>query len=189
MKSSKLKHKTASPQSLRPERRRKKTSVPDPFGPESYEDFRRRCASCGKTTTRVWRVVRSIRDTDFYSGQPIRMTLNEQPPILVDTNIVSYIYEASELGLRYDLLLERYSRFGSPVTLAELHYGAYWRNWGANRWQRLNEVLGQLQWLPLTVEVARLASHLAAKRRHGGSPVKWADTYIAATALINGLPS
>ena len=111
-----------------------------------------------------------------------------QPPILVDTNIVSYIYEASELGLRYDLLLERYSRFGSPVTLAELHYGAYWRNWGANRWRRLNEVLGQLQWLPLTFEVARLASHLAAKRRHGGSPVKWADTYIAATALINGLP-
>ena len=74
------------------------------------------------------------------------------------------------------------------MTLAELHYGAYWRNWGANRWRRLNEVLGGLQWLPLTDDVARLASHLAAQQRHGGRPVKWPDIYIAATALINGLP-
>ena len=108
--------------------------------------------------------------------------------ILVDTNVVSYIFEGSELGRRYERLLRHYRGLGCPVTLAELHYGAYWRNWGVNRWCRLNEVLGRLEWLPLTAEVARLASHLAAKQKHGGRPVKWADIYIAATALINGLP-
>jgi len=108
--------------------------------------------------------------------------------IVVDTNVVSYIFEESELGLRYERQLRGYHGLGCPVTLAELHYGAYWRNWGANRWRRLNKVLARLQWLPLTDDVARLASHLAAQQRHGGRPVKWPDIYIAATALINGLP-
>ena len=73
MKSSKLKHKTASPQSLRPGRRRKKISVPDPFGPESYEDFREAMRKLREDYDPGYgEFVRSIRDTDFYSGQPIR---------------------------------------------------------------------------------------------------------------------
>jgi predicted nuclease of predicted toxin-antitoxin system len=62
-----------------------------------------------------------------------------RPRILVDTNVVSYLFEASELGLRYERLLG-------------------------------------------------LAGHLAADRRRGGRSVPWADIYIAATALVNGLP-
>lgn len=110
------------------------------------------------------------------------------PPVVVDTNVVSYIYNRSELGRRYELLLGPFTGYIASVTLTELYFGPDCRRWGTARWERLNEVLGAYAFLPATAEAAKLAGHIRAQRKHIGRPIRWRDAYIAAVAVTNHFP-
>ncbi len=110
------------------------------------------------------------------------------PRVIVDTNIVSYLFEWSELGVRYDGLLAQYAGCVSAVTLYELYFGAFWRGWGRARWKRLEGILCRFECVPLSAEAAKLAAHVTAARKEAGKPIGWADACIAATALTTGVP-
>ena len=72
MKSVKLKSKTAKSLSPLVRRLLKSKRAADRFGPESYEDFREAMRKLREDYDPGYgEFVRSIRDTDFYSGLPI----------------------------------------------------------------------------------------------------------------------
>jgi predicted nucleic acid-binding protein len=106
----------------------------------------------------------------------------------VDTNVVSYMLLGSELGERYRALVEPCVRYVTPVTIAEMHYGAHWRGWGVARWKRLEDLLDSFDFLAPTPRIAELTGHLIAQRRLAGRPITSSDAWIAATAIVYDFP-
>lgn len=53
--------------------------------------------------------------------------------LVVDTNIVSYLFKKSALGLAYERLIGDRCRGVTGSTLAELHRGSAAANWGDRR--------------------------------------------------------
>lgn len=109
-------------------------------------------------------------------------------PILLDTNIVSYIMLKSSLGRRYESLIAGWDPHVSLVTVGELLYGAYLRRWSSDRVLGLREFIGRFEVFALTPEMADLASAYVWERRACGRPLEWNDAWIAATAVACHCP-
>ena len=108
--------------------------------------------------------------------------------ILLDTNIVSHIFNGSDAASPY---LER--RRGQRAlisfqTLEELWYGAWWAGWGERRKAELERNLEQYEVVWAGPELVDVCARLRSERKSVGREMPVADAWIAATALLLNCP-
>ncbi len=106
--------------------------------------------------------------------------------VLVDTNVMSYLFRKTPKAEPFRLLLEGRRKIISFQTRAELMlWSAYWSKSNQAKLERF--LVNQFGYLPHTeaVNVAWVAAMKSAKKN--GYPISAADAWIAATALSSGL--
>ena len=108
--------------------------------------------------------------------------------IVLDTNIVSYIFGDDRRAGFY-----REQIYGERViisfqTLEELWFGAYLSGWGVRRRQELASFLEQYEVIFPNSQLADICARLRAERQSSGKRLEIPDAWIAATALLLGCP-
>ena len=108
--------------------------------------------------------------------------------VLLDTNIVSYLFKGDTRAVAYAPHLLNQELAISLMTVAELFQWAGMRNWGAGRFQQLEVLLNSYTILPMDVETSRQWATIRVARHKAGHPIAPQDAWIAATALRYSLP-
>jgi predicted nucleic acid-binding protein len=103
--------------------------------------------------------------------------------ILLDTNIVSYLFKGDTRTTLYEPHLLNRELAVAMMTVAELFQWAATRNWGHARMRRLEETIQNYTILPVDIETCRLWASVRVQRSPGGHPISSQDAWIAATAL------
>jgi predicted nucleic acid-binding protein len=104
---------------------------------------------------------------------------------VLDTNIVSYLFNGHTLATRYAPHLSGHTLLTCFMTSAEMYEGAFRSGWGPRRLTRLEAFLGQFVVIPADPDVCRRWGEVRAVRR--AQPVGVADAWIAAAALVHGV--
>lgn len=108
--------------------------------------------------------------------------------LLVDTNIVSYLYKQDTRAALYAPHLLGQEVAISLMTLAELLQWAAFRQWGLTRVQHLEATITiNYTILPIDVDTCRWWATVRAQRSAHGLPISPQDAWIAATALQYGI--
>jgi tRNA(fMet)-specific endonuclease VapC len=107
-------------------------------------------------------------------------------PLILDTNIVSYLMKDHPFGQWYRPRLRGHTLAISFTTVAELFEGAFRAGWDEQRKHKLEVVLRSYLVIPSSPGVCRRWGQVRAVRRH--SPISPQDAWIAATALEHGCP-
>jgi tRNA(fMet)-specific endonuclease VapC len=103
--------------------------------------------------------------------------------ILLDTNIVSYLFKQDTRAALYaPHLLDRELAI-AMMTVAELFQWAAIRSWGKPRVMRLEQLLESYTILPVDIDLCRQWAEIRATRSRVGLPISPQDAWIAATAL------
>jgi predicted nucleic acid-binding protein len=106
--------------------------------------------------------------------------------VVVDTNIVSYLYRADPLAEPFKLALESRRRLISFQTLAELLVWA--EPWAEAKQIKLERwVLARFGVLPHTPVVTRAWVIAMTSARRNGFPISPSDAWVAASAMSAGL--
>jgi predicted nucleic acid-binding protein len=108
--------------------------------------------------------------------------------VLLDTNIVSYIYKQDSRALLYDKYIIGKELSVSLVTVAELLLWSKIRNWGLSRIRHLEETINNYTIFPVEFETCRIWANIRKERSDLGLPISPNDAWIAATALQYHLP-
>lgn len=109
--------------------------------------------------------------------------------ILLDTNIVSFLYKGDSRGQQYAPYLQGQRLAISFMTVAELYQWAAIRKWGDRRKKQLEETLRtNYTVLAFNIELCQIWGEVRATRRAMGKPISPEDAWIAATALQYELP-
>jgi predicted nucleic acid-binding protein len=74
------------------------------------------------------------------------------------------------------------------MTLAELHRWALERNWGQQRRSALEAHVARFTLFPYDPDLCRWWAAVTVEARRRGRPIQAADAWIAATALLYGIP-
>lgn len=116
------------------------------------------------------------------------MTALRLPLLLLDTNILSYLYRRDPLGEQYGEHLKGHSIVIAFQTLAELRYGMQKAAWGERRSQEMEVFLRQFRVIYPTDSVCTAWASAVYGARKAGQPIDPSDAWIAATALALGCP-
>lgn len=108
--------------------------------------------------------------------------------LLLDTNIVSYIFKRDSRAALYAPLLRGNRLAISFMTAAELFQWAVVRKWGTARTERLERAITSYLIIPPDLDVCRVWGRLRAERQQIGQNIDSQDAWIAATALHFTLP-
>lgn len=108
--------------------------------------------------------------------------------LIADTNVISYLYKRSALGIEYEELIDsRHVGITGPG-MAELRRGAALARWGERKLQEQRRFLDQFTHVPDTREMAELCGVIHAARSRCGVPIDWPDAWAAASALWLDVP-
>lgn len=110
---------------------------------------------------------------------------------VLDTNILSEVLRPRPSPEVIRRLLQCNSRtlFASEITRFELCFGARLRADAPMFWARLQrELMPLVTWLPVNEAISTRAGEIAAAQRLTGRPCGTVDPFIAATALVQGMP-
>lgn len=108
--------------------------------------------------------------------------------VLLDTNIVSYLFKGDTRVAAYAPLLQGHRLAISFMTVAELFEWATTRQWGQSRLARLEQTLATYVIIPVDVDLCRYWGVVRAQQQMAGRTIAPQDAWIAATALRHGLP-
>jgi tRNA(fMet)-specific endonuclease VapC len=108
--------------------------------------------------------------------------------VVVDTNVISYLFKGDTRASLYLPHLAGVSANISFMTLAEMHFGAERRHWGAYRRHRLHLFLRGYPVIQSTPEICHLWAEIMAMRERQGRAIENADAWIAACALRYSAP-
>ena len=111
-----------------------------------------------------------------------------QVVMVVDTNVVSYIFKGTALGRDYANLINGRPAGITLLSLAELHAGVVRGDWGHERVQRLDAVVSRFAAIPGNSEVANLCGVLLGRCQDVGRAMDWPDAWAAATAIWLDVP-
>jgi tRNA(fMet)-specific endonuclease VapC len=106
---------------------------------------------------------------------------------LIDTSV---LLDAERGGAALGRVPEDDEHAISFITVSELLHGVQRAADGARRTQRrafVEHVLGELEMIPATIEVARVHAEVWAQLEANGEVIGMHDLWIAATALAHGL--
>lgn len=107
---------------------------------------------------------------------------------MVDTDVVSYLFRRDSRANLYRPHLSGNLLVLSFMTVAELDRWTLERNWGEFRRQRMEEHLRDFVVYPYNRQMCRMWAEITDGARRRGNPVGVADAWIAATALLHGMP-
>lgn len=108
--------------------------------------------------------------------------------VLVDTDVVSYIFKCDTRGALYDPHLNGKSQFISFMTVAELEWWATVRNWGAGRRSELENYLHRYTVIDSDRPLCRQWAVVRQQAQQAGRVIAPADAWIAATASLYQVP-
>ena len=108
--------------------------------------------------------------------------------LLVDTNIVSYVFKRDTRATAYAPYLNGQTLAISFMTVAELYQWAALRNWGQRRGQQLEAHMRSYVVIPFDSAVCQVWGNVRAMCQRQGQPISVQDAWIAATALHHQLP-
>ena len=110
------------------------------------------------------------------------------PFVVVDTCVVSYLYNSHTLREAYRPHLEGNTWVISFATLSELFYGALKNDWGERRTDELMTYIAENYiTFPYTRDLCLLWSVVRDQTRRAGRQAKVMDSWIAATTILNDI--
>lgn len=111
------------------------------------------------------------------------------PSVVVDTCVLSYLYNGHPLAENYRSHLEGNTAVISFMTLAELHYGTLNNNWGdSRRADLMTHVAHGYVLYPFNRALCQQWAVVRDETRRLGRQVAVADSWFAATAMLYGIP-
>ena len=108
--------------------------------------------------------------------------------VLLDTNVVSYLFKGDTRATAYAPLLQGQRLAISFMTVAELFEWATTRKWRRTRLTRLEQTLATYVIIPVDVELCRQWGTIRAQQQAAGRTIAPQDAWIAATAIRHRLP-
>ena len=108
--------------------------------------------------------------------------------VVLDTNVVSYIFNRDPRGHYYQERIQGQRVLISFQTLEEQWYGAYMNGWGERRRNELADHLDQYDVVWPNAELVEICAQLRVERKEAGRKLEVADAWIAATALMLDCP-
>jgi tRNA(fMet)-specific endonuclease VapC len=108
--------------------------------------------------------------------------------LLLDTNIVSFIFKGDNRLQPYELYLKENILSISFMTVAELFQWASIRNWSVKRIIQMEKTLDNYLIFPCDIELCRQWGKVRAACRAVGYAISPQDAWIAATALHYDIP-
>jgi tRNA(fMet)-specific endonuclease VapC len=108
--------------------------------------------------------------------------------LVIDTDVVSFLFRGDTRADWYRSQLAGKVLTLSFMTVAELDQWALEHQWGAPRQQRLAEHLADYLIHPYDRDLCRWWATVRVACRRIGKPIEGADAWIAATALLYGIP-
>jgi tRNA(fMet)-specific endonuclease VapC len=115
-------------------------------------------------------------------------TAMTQSGLVVDTNVVSYIFREDVLGEAYLSLIGERDPGITFLSIAELRSGVVSGNWGDRRIARLDAALSRFTLLGSTMEIANVCGGILGTCKRIGLAMTWPDAWSAATAMWLDLP-
>ena len=117
------------------------------------------------------------------------MTSPQRLPVVVDTNVVSYIYRREPIARPYLDRMVEHRAFISFQTYEELLYGVLINNWGQRRIEELFQYLDETyDIIDSTLGLIKICAELRADYRRRGRQLDAADAWVAATAVLLNCP-
>jgi tRNA(fMet)-specific endonuclease VapC len=111
------------------------------------------------------------------------------PFVVVDTCVVSYLYNGHSSREKYRPHLDGNTWVISFATLSELYYGALKNNWGERRTDELMTYISEnYVTFPYNHALCLQWSGVRVQTRRAGRQTKVMDSWIAATAIVNDIP-
>jgi predicted nucleic acid-binding protein len=107
---------------------------------------------------------------------------------VVDTDVVSFFFKRDTRATIYRPYLAGSLPMISFMTVAELERWALERSWGAARRRRLETFLGRYVIQPWNLALCRAWAEATHEARRRGRPIQTADAWIAASAILHGIP-
>jgi predicted nucleic acid-binding protein len=104
-------------------------------------------------------------------------------PVVVDTDVVSFLFKAHSLATAYQALLAGRPLAVWLITLAEVEYGMEARTWGTGRRDLMRRFLCRFTYLLPDTETARVWARIKSGCERKGRPIAFADAWIAAAAM------
>ena len=114
--------------------------------------------------------------------------MDSKSAVVVDTDVVSFLFKAHPLAPAYQALLVGRSLAVSLITLAEIEYGMDAKNWGASRRDLMRRFLARFAPLRPDTETARAWARIKSGCEKKGRPITFADAWIAAAAQQLSVP-
>jgi predicted nucleic acid-binding protein len=108
--------------------------------------------------------------------------------VVVDTDVVSYLFKSHPIAHQYLPDLKDRTPMISFMTLAELERWALDARWGESRRTRLRQYLDQFAVLPYNRDLCTKWAEVTVAAQASGRRIDCADAWIAATALLSGVP-
>ena len=109
-------------------------------------------------------------------------------PIVVDTDVISYLFKSHPLATAYQNILAGRPLAVSIITVAEIEYGIEVKNWGTARRDLMRRFLDRFTVLSPDEHTARMWAHVKSSCEKLGRPITFADAWIAAAALQLNVP-
>ena len=108
--------------------------------------------------------------------------------LVLDTDVVSFLFKGDSRARLYRPFLAGRLVVISFMTLAELYRWALEKNWGEGRRRRMEEHLRKLVVYPFNRDLCLKWAQVSVEARRSGRPIQCADAWIAATAVMHGVP-
>jgi tRNA(fMet)-specific endonuclease VapC len=107
--------------------------------------------------------------------------------VLLDTNIVSFIFKGSDYADPYEPLLTGRELAISFMSIGELYHWAFTRQWGVRRITELEKYLSNYLIIPSDQALCQEWGRLRAEAHRTGRAISAQDAWIAATAIRHDL--
>ena len=109
-------------------------------------------------------------------------------PVVVDTDVVSFLFNNHSLASAYQAILGVRPMAVSLIAMAEIEYGMEKRNWGIGRRNLMRRFLDRFTPLLPDTGTAVLWARVKSDCERNGRPITFADAWIAAAALQLDVP-
>ena len=110
------------------------------------------------------------------------------PSVVVDTDVLSYLFKEDSRGDLYLPHLDGKLTIISFMTLAETYRWALERNWGTAKRAAMKAFLEQFIVSPFNRPLCLRWAEAMSSARRNGLPIQTADGWVAATAMIHDVP-
>ncbi|MDP2996598.1 MAG: PIN domain-containing protein [Bryobacterales bacterium] len=108
--------------------------------------------------------------------------------VVVDTDVVSYVFKNHPFGSRYDPELAGHITLISFMTVAEIERWMLQYRWGNQRVQLLRTFLQRFTVVPSSPDLCRKWAEVMVAAQAAGRRIESADAWIAATAMLHDAP-